>query len=316
MAQALRQDPARTLAPGVKRLNARRATLQRRLVLVVTVLPFAGFIYAVGLNWGHGLTVATAAIAFAFYVFTGLGITVGFHRHFTHQSFETNRFLRGLLAIAGSMAVQGPVITWVADHRRHHAFADKEGDPHSPHLDEGPGVRGLLKGLWHAHMGWLFSDEQSSATRWAPDLLRDPMIKRIDRLFPLWMLLTFALPPMVGFAVTGTSSGALSAFLWGSLVRVFFLHHVTWSINSVCHFYGKRPFEGDDFSTNNWVLAIISFGESWHNNHHAFPSSAVHGIGRGQLDMTGGAITLLEKLGLARNVKRVQEKQILAKQAE
>ena len=316
MAQALRQDPARTLAPGVKRLDARRATLQRRLVLVVTVLPFAGFVYAVGLNWGHGLTVATAAIALAFYVFTGLGITIGFHRHFTHQSFETTRFLKGLLAIAGSMAVQGPVITWVADHRRHHAFADKDGDPHSPHLDEGPGVRGLLKGLWHAHMGWLFSDEQSSARRWAPDLLKDPMIRRIDRLFPLWIVLTFALPPMVGFAVTGTSSGAISAFLWGSLVRIFFLHHVTWSINSVCHFYGKRPFEGDDFSTNNWVLAIVSFGESWHNNHHAFPSAAVHGISRGQIDMTGGAITLLEKLGLARNVKRVQEKQILAKRAE
>lgn len=316
MAQALQQDPARTLAPGVKRLDDRRATLQRRLVLLVTVLPFAGFIYAVGLNWGRGLTVTTAAIALAFYVFTGLGITIGFHRHFTHQSFETNRFVKGLLAIAGSMAVQGPVITWVADHRRHHAFADKEGDPHSPHLDEGPGVRGLLKGLWHAHMGWLFSDEQSSAKRWAPDLLKDPMIRRIDRLFPLWMVLTFALPPMIGYVVTGTSSGAISAGLWGSLVRVFFLHHVTWSINSVCHFYGKRPFELDDFSTNNWVLAIISFGESWHNNHHAFPSSAVHGIGRGQVDMTGGAITLLEKLGLARNVKRVQEKQILAKQAE
>ena len=311
MAQALRQEASPI--PGVRRLDEKRATLQRRLVLLVTVLPFAAFIYAVALNWGQGLTATAAVIAGAFYVFTGLGVTIGYHRYFTHQSFETTRFLRGLLAIAGSMAVQGPVITWVADHRRHHAFADKAGDPHSPHLDEGPGVRGLLKGLWHTHMGWLFSDEQSSARRWAPDLLKDSMIRTIDRLFPLWMVLTFALPFFIGWAVTGTLAGALAAGLWGSLVRVFFLHHVTWSINSVCHFYGKRPFEGDDFSTNNWVLAIVSFGESWHNNHHAFPSAAVHGIERGQIDMTGGVISLLEKLGLARNVKRVQEKQILAK---
>ena len=313
MAQALQREAGSTPIPGVRRLDERRATLQRRLVLLVTVLPFAGFVYAVALNWGRGLTLGAALIAGAFYVFTGLGVTIGYHRYFTHQSFETTRFLRGLLAIAGSMAVQGPVITWVADHRRHHAFADKAGDPHSPHLDEGPGLRGFLKGLWHAHMGWLFSDEQSSARRWAPDLLKDPMIRKIDRLFPLWIVLTFALPPLIGWAVTGTLTGAIAAGLWGSLVRVFFLHHVTWSINSICHFYGKRPFEGDDFSTNNWVLAIVSFGESWHNNHHAFPSAAVHGIDRGQIDMTGGVISLLEKLGLARNVKRVQEKQILAK---
>ena len=311
MAQAM--DRAEASVPGVKKLDRNRAALQRRLVLVVTVIPFAAFIYAVAINWGHGLTVSAAAIALGFYIFTGLGITIGFHRYFTHQSFETSRFMRALFAVAGSMAVQGSVIKWVADHRRHHAFSDKEGDPHSPHLDEGPGVRGLAKGLWHAHMGWLFSDEQTSARRWAPDLLKDPTILLIHRLFPLWVVLTFALPPLVGFAVTGTLSGALAAGLWGSLIRVFFLHHVTWSINSVCHFYGKRPFEGDDHSTNNWLLALVSFGESWHNNHHAFPTAAVHGIDRGQVDISGGLISLMEKLHLARNVKRVQEKQIRAK---
>lgn len=311
MAQALRRPEA--TVPGVEKMDGDRATLQRRLVLVVTVVPFAAFIYAVAINWGRGLTVSAAAIALGFYVFTGLGITIGFHRYFTHQSFETSRFMRALFAVAGSMAVQGSVIKWVADHRRHHAFSDKEGDPHSPHLDEGPGVRGLAKGLWHAHMGWLFSDEQTSARRWAPDLLKDPTIVLIDRLFPLWVVLTFALPPLVGFAVTGTLSGALAAGLWGSLIRVFFLHHVTWSINSVCHFYGKRPFEGDDYSTNNWILALVSFGESWHNNHHAFPTAAVHGIDRGQVDISGGLISLMEKVHLARNVKRVQEKQIRAK---
>jgi stearoyl-CoA desaturase (delta-9 desaturase) len=279
----------------------------------VTVLPFLGLIAAVYTLWGHGLSIADAGIALAFYMFTGLGVTIGYHRYFTHQSFETNRFVRGLLAIAGSMAVQGPVITWVADHRRHHAFADKEGDPHSPHLDEGPGVKGVVKGLAHAHMGWLFSDEMTSAKRWAPDMLKDPMLKRIDRLFPLWALLSLGLPPVVGFAVTGTLSGALTAFLWGSLVRMFMLHHVTWSINSICHFYGKRPFESDDFSTNNWVLSIVSFGESWHNNHHAFPASAIHGIERTQFDLTGLLIATMEKVGLARNVKRVSDKQVTAK---
>jgi stearoyl-CoA desaturase (delta-9 desaturase) len=250
-----------------------------------------------------------AGIALAFYVFTGLGITVGFHRLFTHRSFETNRFMTGMLAIAGSMAVQGPVIKWVADHRRHHAFSDQEGDPHSPHLDDGPGVRGIVKGLWHAHLGWMLSDEATSPRRWCPDLLKDPLLRKIDRLFPLWMILTFALPPLFGFALTGTLSGALTAGLWGSLVRVFMLHHVTWSINSICHFYGKRPYESDDYSTNNWLLSVISFGESWHNNHHAFPSAAVHGIERGQFDMTGAVISGLEKVGLARSVKRVTEKQ-------
>jgi stearoyl-CoA desaturase (Delta-9 desaturase) len=300
---------------GVRTLDEKRVRLQRRLVLVVTVVPFLGFVAAVFVMWGRGLSATDAAIGLLFYLFTGLGVTVGFHRYATHQSFETTPAVRGLLAIAGSMAVQGPIITWVADHRRHHAFADKEGDPHSPHLDDGPGIRGVAKGLWHAHMGWLFSDEQSSARRWAPDLLKDSMIVKIDRLFPLWMILTFALPPVIGFAVTGTLAGALTAGLWGSLVRIFMLHHVTWSINSICHFYGKRPFAGDDFSTNNWMLSIVSFGESWHNNHHAFPSSAVHGVHRFQIDISGALISALEKVGLATNVKRPTPKQLASKGA-
>jgi stearoyl-CoA desaturase (delta-9 desaturase) len=301
--------------PGVRKLDPKLATLQRRLTLIVTVLPFLGFLTAVVMFWGRGLSAADAWIALGFYVFAGLGVTVGYHRYFTHQSFETTRPLRGLFAIAGSFGAQGPVIKWVADHRRHHAFADVEGDPHSPHLEDGPGVKGIVKGLWHAHMGWLFGDEQTSARRWAPDLVKDPMIRGIDRLFPLWMILTFALPPAIGFLVTGTGAGALSAFLWGSLVRIFMLHHVTWSINSICHFYGKRPFEGDDHSTNNWVLSIISFGESWHNNHHAFPSAAVHGIQPMQIDLSGLVITGLEKMRLATKVRRVTDKQLSARSA-
>ena len=300
-----RVDPV----PGVSRMDARRAALQRRLVLIVTIVPFLGFLWAVIAMWGTGLSVVDASIAIAFYLWTGFGITIGFHRYFTHQSFETTRAMRAIFAIAGSMAVQGPIIKWVADHRRHHAFSDQEGDPHSPHLDEGPGLRGVIKGLWHAHMGWMFGDEQTSPRRWCPDLLKDPTIRRIDRLFPLWVLLTFALPPLIGFAITGTIAGALTAALWGSLVRLFMLHHVTWSINSICHFYGKRPFEGDDHSTNNWLLSLVSLGESWHNNHHAFPAAAVHGIEKRQIDLSGAFIVGLEKVGLARRVRRVTPKQ-------
>ena len=302
-----------TQVPGVGRLEGKRAALQRRLVLAVTIIPFLGFIWAVIHWWGNGLSATAAAIAASFYFFSGFGITIGFHRYFTHGGFETSRFMRGFLAVAGSMAVQGSVIEWVADHRRHHAFSDKVGDPHSPHLDEGPGVRGVLKGLWHAHMGWMLGDETTSRERWAPDLLKDPMIVKIDRLFPMFLVLTFALPPIIGFALTGTWQGALAAALWGSLVRVFLLHHVTWSINSICHFYGKRPFEGDDFSTNNWMLSLVSMGESWHNNHHAFPSAAIHGIKKTQIDLSGGLIALMEKLGIVSRVRRVTPKQLSLK---
>lgn len=299
--------------PGIVHLEPRNVAFQRRMVLLVTMVPFIGFVLAVASLWGAGLSMVDAGIAIGFYCFSGLGITIGYHRLFTHQSFETSKAMRVLLAIAGSFAVQGAVISWVADHRRHHAFSDKEGDPHSPHLDDGPGVKGVLKGLWHSHMGWLFSSEGTSAERWAPDMLRDPALVKVNRLFPLWVVLTYTLPAAIGFAITGTLWGAVTALLWGSLVRIFMLHHVTWSINSICHFYGKRPYRSDDYSTNNWLLSIISFGESWHNNHHAFPTSAVHGIRKAQIDTSGLIILGLEKLSLVSNVRRVSEKQMQAK---
>jgi stearoyl-CoA desaturase (delta-9 desaturase) len=302
--------------PGVKLLEARQARLQRRLVLVVTIVPFLGFLAAVWTLWGTGLSMLDASIFLATYCFTGLGVTIGFHRLFTHKSFEAKPWFRNVLAIAGSMAIQGPVIRWVADHRRHHAFADQPGDPHSPHLDEGPGVKGVAKGLWHAHVGWFFDDEQTSARRWAPDLVKDPGMRRIDTLFPLWAVLSFGLPPLMGFLVSGTLQGAVTAFLWGSLVRIFFLHHVTWSVNSICHFYGERPYKTKDFSTNNWLLSLVSFGESWHNNHHAFPTSAVHGIGKGQIDLSAGVIRFLQKVGIAADIKVADGKQIDRKQVQ
>jgi stearoyl-CoA desaturase (Delta-9 desaturase) len=316
MSVAVKERVETPPVPGVKLLEAKQARLQRRLVLIVTVIPFAGFLAAVWTLWGTGLSMLDASIFLATYCFAGLGVTVGFHRLFTHKSFDATPWFKNLLAIAGSMAIQGPVIRWVADHRRHHAFADQPGDPHSPHLDEGPGIRGVAKGLWHAHIGWFFDDEQTSARRWAPDLVKDPAMRRIDSLFPLWAVLSFGLPPLIGWTVTGTLRGAVTAFLWGSLVRIFFLHHVTWSVNSICHFYGQRPYKTTDFSTNNWLLSIVSFGESWHNNHHAFPTSAVHGIGRGQIDLSAGAIRVLQKVGIARDVKVATEKQLDRKQAK
>jgi stearoyl-CoA desaturase (Delta-9 desaturase) len=308
-------DVTSPAVPGVKVLEPDAARFQRRLTLVVTMLPFLGVIAAIWMFWGNGLSVVDASIFLAFYTVAGLGVTVGFHRLLTHQSFKAKPWASNVLAVAGSMAIQGPVIRWVADHRRHHAFADQDGDPHSPHLDEGPGVKGVLKGLWHAHMGWLFNDEQTSARRWAPDLVKDPAMRTIDRLFLLWVVISFGAPPVLGFLITGTASGALTAFVWGSLTRIFLLHHVTWSINSICHFYGKRPFETPDYSTNNWPLALISFGESWHNNHHAFPTSAVHGLSRGQLDISGAFIRLMQKLGMASDIKTVSGKQLETKNA-
>jgi stearoyl-CoA desaturase (Delta-9 desaturase) len=298
---------------GVVPLDDRGIRFQRRAVLVATVIPFAGFVLAVVSLWGRGLSGVDLGIFLVLYALTGLGITVGYHRMFTHRSFGSGRGVRALLGVAGSMAVEGSVLTWVADHRRHHAYADKEGDPHSPHLDEGEGLMGVLKGLWHAHMGWLFATEKTSVTRWAPDLYKDPMMRRIDSFFPLWVTISFVLPAVLGLLITRSWSGAVTAFLWGGLVRIFMLHHVTWSINSICHFYGRRPFSTTDYSTNNWLLSLVSFGESWHNNHHAFPTSAVHGLGRWQVDLSAWVIAALEKLGLAHNVKRVSTKQLSAK---
>jgi stearoyl-CoA desaturase (delta-9 desaturase) len=298
---------------GISRLDERGVKFQRRTILAITIIPFAGFIAALVATWGWGVSPVDLGIFAFFYVLTGLGVTVGYHRLFTHRSFEAPPLLRAALAIAGSLAIEGSVISWVANHRRHHAYADKDGDPHSPHLDEGEGIGGIIRGLWHAHMGWLFDEEKTDLPRWAPDLLKEQRIVKIDRGFPMIVIATLLLPGLIGFALTQSPVGALTAFLWGSLVRVFMLHHITWSINSICHFYGKRPFVTTDYSTNNWVLSLISFGESWHNNHHAFPTSAVHGLGRWQFDPSAVVIRTLERLGLARNVKRASSKLLAAK---
>ena len=294
--------------PGVEPLTPTATRWQRITTLIVTLLPAVGFAAAVALLWGWGLGWLDVMLLLSFYVVSGLGSTVGYHRLFTHQSFKAKPGLRVALAVAGSLAIEGSLIGWVAAHRRHHAYSDKEGDPHSPHLEEG-----VLKGIWHAHMGWLFKPERTLPERWAPDLLADRLLVRIDRLFPVWAVASFALPALLGGLISWSWKGALTGFLWGGLVRIFLLHHVTWSINSICHFWGKRPFASSDHSANNWLMAWLSFGEGWHNNHHAFPTSAWHGLTPGQLDPSGWAIALFAKLGWATDIKRPTLKQLQAK---
>ncbi|HVE76833.1 MAG TPA: acyl-CoA desaturase [Actinomycetota bacterium] len=290
--------------------------LERRLTLVITILPFLAVVIAIPVFWNRGIGVLDLSLFLAFYVFSGMGVTIGFHRYFTHRSFKAKPWVRAALAVAGSFSVQGSIIKWVADHRRHHAFSDQPGDPHSPHLAEAEGFKGVVTGLWHAHIGWFFDTDMTNIKKYAPDLIKDKVINRISRLTPLWIILSFTLPALIGLAVTRTVSGMLTALLWGSLVRIFFLHHITWSINSICHFFGKRTFEVADQSTNNLPMALLSFGEGWHNNHHAFPTSAVHGFEKGQLDPSGFAITLMERLGLVYDVKRPSAQDLAEKRRQ
>ena len=282
--------------------------------MAAVVLPFLGFIAAIWLLWGGAVTGLDLAILAVMYAAVGFGVTIGFHRLFTHRSFEAKPWLRGTLAILGSMSVQGAVIHWVADHRKHHTFTDEEGDPHSPHTHDAQGWRGVMTGLWHSHMGWLFDGERSSARRFAPDLRKDPLIRKIDSLFPVWALLGLAIPAVAGFILSGFNPiAALTAFVWAGLVRVFLLHHATWSVNSICHMYGKRPFETEDESRNNWAVALVSLGEGWHHTHHAFPTSAKHGLQPRQFDPSYALIRLFERLGWATNVKHPKPEQIEAK---
>jgi stearoyl-CoA desaturase (Delta-9 desaturase) len=274
--------------------------------LGAVVVPFLATLVAIALLWNSFVSPADLIIAAVMYLLTAIGITVGYHRLLTHRSFQTSKPLEYLFAILGSMAVQGPVIAWVADHRKHHAHTDEEGDPHSPHVGHDGGVSGVLAGLWHAHSGWLMSTQgRADWKRYARDLYEDKGMRTISRRFPLLVLATLAIPALAGYLVTGTLVGALTGLLWGGLVRIFFVHHITWSVNSVCHFLGSRRFNTDDHSTNVFWLALPSLGESWHHNHHAFPRSAVHGLRRWEPDPSGMVISALEKLGLARNVVRI-----------
>ena len=281
-------------------------TRDRVITGIVTAGPFVALAGACWVSWAHTLRASDLIVFAILYLATGLGVTVGFHRYLTHRSFATSRPLRAVLAALGSAAIEGPVISWVADHRKHHAFSDVEGDPHSPHVDHGVGWRGALKGLAHAHLGWLFIHTQRGARRrYAPDLLDDPIVRFIDRTFLVWALAGLGAAFGLGVAVGGSVGAGLTALLWGGGVRLLVLHHVTYSINSLCHFFGKRRFDTGDESRNLQWLALPSFGESWHNNHHAFPTSAAHGLRRGELDLSALVIRGLESVGLVWDVVRV-----------
>jgi stearoyl-CoA desaturase (delta-9 desaturase) len=280
--------------------------------MTAAILPFAAFIAAVVLLWNEAVSWRDLAIFGGMYFVTAMGITIGYHRLFTHRAFEAPRPVKYLFAVLGSMAVQGPLIDWVADHRKHHAFTDTEGDPHSPHHDHGEGFKGAIEGLWYAHMGWLFVTQGTAQKRrFARDLLEDPGMRRISRAFPWLVLLGLAIPFALGFGLTGSVAGGLTALLWGGFVRIFMVHHVTWSVNSVCHFFGRRRFDTDDYSTNVLWLALPSLGESWHHNHHAFPRAAKQGLRWWEIDPSGLIILGMKKVGLARNVVLVSRERQL-----
>jgi stearoyl-CoA desaturase (delta-9 desaturase) len=305
--------PATRVAPLPDLQPEPKPAGEKVLVGIFVAVPMLALIAAIPLAWGWGLiNWQDIVLAAVFYEISGLGIAMGFHRYFTHSSFKANTGLRIALAIAGSLAIEGPVLTWVADHRRHHKYSDREGDPHSP-WRFGDDWRALTKGLLWAHMGWMFDGNHTSQEKFCPDLLADAKIRRVSRLFPVLVTVSLLLPALIGWAWIGTWQGALTAFFWASLVRVAFLHHVTWSINSICHTFGKEEFEVRDKSRNvNW-LAVLSFGESWHNLHHADPTCARHGVLRGQIDIAARVIWICEKLGWAYDVRWPDETRLTGK---
>jgi stearoyl-CoA desaturase (Delta-9 desaturase) len=281
-------------------------TRDRIITAIVTLAPVVGLGFVVWQAWENALRWSDVLVFAAVYFLTGLGVTVGFHRLFTHRSFATKRWLRFVFAALGSAAIEGPVISWVADHRKHHAFSDAEGDPHSPHVGHGHGWRGALRGLMHAHLGWLFiHTHRGRRERYAPDLLADPVVRFVDRTFLIWSLGGLAAAFGLGVAIGGTVHAGLTGLLWGGAVRMLVLHHVTYSINSLCHFFGDQRFDTKDESRNLAWLALPSLGEAWHNNHHAFPTSATHGLRRRQIDLSALVIRALESVGLAWDVVRI-----------
>jgi stearoyl-CoA desaturase (delta-9 desaturase) len=283
-------------------ISGERATWQHVLIYVFVIVPMVAFFAAVPMAWGWGIQWHDLGMMAAFYVIGCLGVTVGYHRYFTHKSFKARPWLRVVLGIAGSLAVQGSVVRWVADHRRHHAYSDKEGDPHSPWLF-GTSPVAVAKGFVHAHFGWLFVKGETNERRFVPDLLADRAIMWVSNSFAWLVVASLALPAIIGGLVTWSWWGAVTGFFWGGLVRMGVLHHVTWSINSICHMIGKRPFASRDKSRNFWPLAILSMGESWHNLHHADPTCARHGVLRGQIDISARLIWLFEKFGWASDVR-------------
>ena len=294
-------DPSAELAPLEASSNS--VSLGVRVVtLILIIVPFLGLVAVPFFLWGWGFHWADLALLLGMYVLTVLGITVGYHRLFVHRSFETHYVVKFVLAVLGSMAVQGPLLEWVAMHRRHHQHSDTPDDPHSPH-HHGHGVLGMLRGAWHSHIGWFFRREPGNLATYVQDLRKSRLLRVTSALFPAWVALGLLIPTVLGGLLTGTWFGCLTGLLWGGLVRVFLVHHVTWSVNSACHLWGRRPYHSDDESRDNTVFGVLAMGEGWHNTHHAFPTSARHGLRWWQIDVSYWVIRALASVGLAWNVR-------------
>jgi stearoyl-CoA desaturase (Delta-9 desaturase) len=308
-------DKARAVERAPESIPLTNERRERTVQAISVGAPLLALAVAVWLAWGSALHWYDIVVFAVMYLLTGLGITLGYHRLFTHRSFKTTRGMRAVLAVLGSMAVQGSVVEWTATHRKHHVHSDEPGDPHSPHLHERRGWRGAVSGLAYAHLGWVFrGKDRANPARYARDLLADRDIRFIGRTFPLWVLAGLALSFGLGVALSGGSViGGLTGLLWGSGVRIFLLHHATFSINSLCHFFGRRKFRTGDESRNLAWLAPFTLGEAWHNNHHAFPTSARHGLGRWQLDPSARIIELLGACHLAWDIVRITPERQTAK---
>jgi stearoyl-CoA desaturase (delta-9 desaturase) len=304
-------SPAPSRSPRVGTVRDSTSRASQIVTLVAVVVPALGLLSAMGLLWGVAIHWVDLVLFLVLYVLCAFGTTIGFHRYFTHRGFETGPALKATLGILGCMTMQGPITQWVTDHRKHHALSDREGDPHSPHVGHGDGPWGAIRGFAHAHVGWMFSNLGMEQGRvYGRDLLDDPLVRVIDRLYLLWVALGLAIPFAVGYAVGGTREAAIAALVWGGLVRIFAYQHATFAVNSICHMFGRRHFRSRDESRNNWLIAVLVLGEGWHNNHHAFPSSARHGLNRGQVDVSWLVIRILERVGLVWNVRRPSATQL------
>jgi len=300
------------IAPSAIGTVRGRTSLASQIVTVIAVVvPPIGLFSAMGLLWGVAFHPVDAALLIGFYVVCAFGTTIGFHRYFTHKSFEGRTPVKVVLAILGCMTMQGPLTQWVTDHRKHHALSDRDGDPHSPHVGHGDGILAAIRGFVHAHVGWLFTLKGMERGRdYGKDLYEDQLVRTIDRLYMVWVVLTFGLPFAIGYAVGGTWQWGLEGLVWGGLLRVFLYQHATFSVNSICHMFGRRHYRSRDEARNNWLVALLVFGEGWHNNHHAFPASARHGLHRFQIDASWWVIKCLEKLGLVWDVKHPTPEQM------
>ena len=300
-------DPAAQLPPREEDSPERISLRVRMANLIAVIVPFCGLVAAIVLVWGWGFHWVDLGLLLGMYVLTVLGITVGFHRLFTHRAFETYPPVEVVLAVLGSMAAQGPLLRWVALHRRHHQHSDQAGDPHSPRA-QGQGILGVLRGLAHAHLGWIFLPNPPNLDHYVKDLRRSRSLRLVSMLFPVWVAAGLVIPALLGGLLTGTWPGAVRGFLWGGLIRLLLVHHVTWSINSVCHLWGRQPYVSDDESRNNFVFGVLALGEGWHNTHHAFPTSARHGLRWWQIDVSYWVIRALTLLRLAWNVRLPSER--------